>query len=135
MYFGGEKKSIHKSTVTLVLISFWSLQSIQFVCPDRLNQSLFSSSAIYPKYFPAFTFLVNNSSERSENTSQSSKAPTKTFGVAFGSVSISGPCVDRFDAIFVVRILDRSDQQILGAIRALCQFGSTRSYGPNFGSF
>ena len=93
-----------KSTVTLVLISFWSLQSIQIVCPDRFNQSLFSSSAIYPKYFPAFTFLVNNSSERSENTSQSSKAPTKTFGVAFGSVSISGPCVDRFDAIFVVRI-------------------------------
>ena len=28
--------------------------------------------------------------------------------------------------------LDRSDQQFLGANRALCQFGSTRSYGPNF---
>ena len=57
----------------------FSAKSIQIVCPDRFNQSLFSSSAIYPKYFPAFTFLVNNSSERSENTSQSSKAPTKTF--------------------------------------------------------
>jgi len=92
----------------------------------------FRALQVYPKDSLAFTFLVKESSKRSQNTSQSSKAPTKIFGVAFGSVSISGPCVDRFDVIFAVRIFGSPWSSVpRGNLRSLPDRADT-IYGPNF---
>jgi hypothetical protein len=72
---------------------------------DRYSLSPIRALQVQPKRSLTFTSLVHHSSERSRKLQSVSplKLP-RIFGVAFGSESISGPCVDRFDTIFVVRI-------------------------------